>query len=330
MERPSCDTFRRRNGGRPEHNRVRLEGLRSSGSVTEAQFAPLYAYGIVMILFIFPYLVWRLKGISDARGVRRDLQIIILGSIGCYALFFIWQAMPQTVQNGWPPILWHVSPSRPMNKKLTTSLRFPSPLSWKTFLTLGQSVMVVMPVLETLKGRHKGKNASLAHNMDSFLQVLADKTLFKEFKEFAMSDFCVENALFLEACEELETLTFQARTKSGRVLWAPGRKSQVAVASGSSLPSKSHVSILSAGKSSDLFNGGAKMDPSAQPGTVAMDGVVPESAVAHYRNFYETYVRAGARYEVNIPSSVRSAIKEQIASVCVRACGRAQGSCWRR
>ncbi|RKO86254.1 hypothetical protein BDK51DRAFT_52690 [Blyttiomyces helicus] len=216
----------------------------------------------------------------------------------CYALYFGWFMAPQSLSDAFPGPLWHI-----------------------TFLTTGQYMMVMRPVVEAIRSQRRRTTVGLHHSMASFQEVLSDRQLFDEFKAFAMADFCLESALFIEALEQLaHAASLASKNKSvfnvrraskiariGRLSVASISGGDIMNRSGGDFLGKSGDNVIGGNSGADLLQPPKPLEGAEQP--------VPEAVISQYRAFYETYVKTMAMHEVNLTAPVRDAVKRRIESV---------------
>ncbi|KAJ3100000.1 hypothetical protein HDU97_002607 [Phlyctochytrium planicorne] len=144
-------------------------------------FFPLLLIEIVFTFFIFPILLYLLRNINDNHGIRVDIFIAIIFTFIAVTL--------------------HLALT--FSKKFSTLVNqylFMNIVIYITFLT-----SVIIPVYRSYKEqRARERNLSMGLSLASFKRVLEDPALVREFKQFCVKDFSVENIMFYEEVRHLK------------------------------------------------------------------------------------------------------------------------------
>ncbi|TPX70219.1 hypothetical protein SpCBS45565_g01970 [Spizellomyces sp. 'palustris'] len=154
----------------------------SPGCVSQWEYLPQFLGTFLYYTIACPIVLWRLRSVRDNYGVRNDLLISVLTT------------MPLFTNNA-----GYVAVS---GMALHSADRLPS---------------VASTQLSYRDERIRAKMV-LLHNMTSFAQVLSDKTIWDQFKTYMAADFCVENALFFEAYQELLVIAAAAFARANIVI----------------------------------------------------------------------------------------------------------------
>ncbi|RKO87234.1 hypothetical protein BDK51DRAFT_26695 [Blyttiomyces helicus] len=309
------------------------------------QQIPEYTMGIMFALGAYPYLLWKMRGIKETRGVRRDLIVTIVASTICYTLYGAWAMITPTSVNYYvPALVWH-----------------------ELYLLISQYTMVIAPVMRVLKRKRTLNAADLLNTMDSFKRMLGDKHLWEgratvggrregqgnlaplldlfpspclstdslvlallqmpswllyppfpfplseEFKKFAATDFCAEQALCFEAYTHLQSATFATLFKRG-----DEKPPQIQPTFLTSLFAKiAHIStsegtgigwkLRKRERESEVVP--AKCVESMDDSRRFAEMSIPDGLAAEFGDFYERFVKEGAELEVDLPSAVRKKIE---------------------
>ncbi|KAJ3035361.1 hypothetical protein HDV00_004040 [Rhizophlyctis rosea] len=229
------------------------------------EFIPFYIWRGLMAL-LAPVLIWKLRNVNDAHGIRRDLILTAISTMTIDVMFAV-------------------------STTLSSKFAF-----WKAYFYSGYWVIlhltvihfssVIMPIIQSYRDdREREQNVNLDRN--SFERVLRSPPLLEEFKQLAIADFCVESVLFLESYNALlhllpplmrpTTFPYLTTHQNNTFINPPHHRPQ---------PFSTVVHPIPI---------------SLTPPTQA----VPPHLIPYYLQFYSTFIQAGAPLEVNIPDRLR-------------------------
>ncbi|KAJ3177509.1 hypothetical protein HDU85_005879 [Gaertneriomyces sp. JEL0708] len=283
------------------------EVYRSPGCYSEWEYYPLWAIMCLYLLVCCPFMIYKIRSAKDNHGVQRELMLIVFAGLPLWILFLMWDFLDEALYTKFPSANW-----------------------WIILMFVTHTFSIVIPVYHAVKADHLRKALTLKQNTTSFLQVLAERTVWEDFKKFMAADFCIENALFFEAHEELMAMVTTAYVKAGILgqgsacmsIGLPGhrRSSAQPLGNSSRLPSldgTSSATVSTVGVASFQAAPGARglsrsSATSGQAGHFA-SLPVPPAMQRHYRMFWELYLKPGSPHEVNVPSKHRDEVQVLIA-----------------
>ncbi|KAJ3156900.1 hypothetical protein HDU86_003435 [Geranomyces michiganensis] len=158
----------------------------------EKQFGPM-SWGLLVFEYVLcPVIFWKFRRARDNYGIRVELALTIAIGMPSCVLFFMWSKLPKSYLNIWPAATWY-----------------------SLSQVLVHTVSMAAPVVLSYRTERIRKRMVFLYNMESFTRVLTEKVVWDEFKVYMAADFCVENALFYEAYQELIVQAATAMTKAG-------------------------------------------------------------------------------------------------------------------
>ncbi|KAI8996145.1 hypothetical protein BC832DRAFT_302497 [Gaertneriomyces semiglobifer] len=166
------------------------EVVRTPGCYSEWEYYPLWAIMCLYLLVCCPFMIYKIRSAKDNHGVQRELMLIVFAGLPLWILFLMWDFLDETLYTKFPSANW-----------------------WIILMFVTHTFSIVVPVYHAVKADHLRKALTLKQNTTSFLQVLAERTVWEDFKKFMAADFCIENALFFEAHEELMAMVTTAYLK---------------------------------------------------------------------------------------------------------------------
>ncbi|KAI8591767.1 hypothetical protein BDZ88DRAFT_13609 [Geranomyces variabilis] len=156
------------------------------------KFMPM-SWGLFFFEYVLcPVIFWRFRRARDNYGIRVELALTILIGMPCCILYFLWARLPGYYIHIWPTATWY-----------------------SVSQVLVHTVSMAAPVVLSYRTERIRKRMVFLYNMESFTRVLSEKVVWDEFKVYMAADFCVENALFYEAYQELIVQAATAMTKAG-------------------------------------------------------------------------------------------------------------------
>ncbi|KNC97710.1 uncharacterized protein SPPG_07172 [Spizellomyces punctatus DAOM BR117] len=167
----------------------------SPGCVSQWEYLPQFLGTFLYYTIACPIVLWRLRSVRDNYGVRNDLLISVLTTLPLFTMFLAWRYIPRTAYLSWHPHNWYI-----------------------LGLMVAHTISVLYPVIQSYRDERIRAKMVLLHNMTSFAQVLSDKAIWDQFKTYMAADFCVENALFFEAYQELLVIAAAAFARANIVI----------------------------------------------------------------------------------------------------------------
>ncbi|KAJ3047685.1 hypothetical protein HK097_011299 [Rhizophlyctis rosea] len=251
----------------------------------DREFIPFYIWRGLMAL-LAPVLIWKLRNVNDAHGIRRDLILTAISTMTIDVMF----AVSTTLQS-----------------KFTFWKAYIYPGYWVILhLTVIHISSVIMPIVQSFRDdRDRDQNVNL--DRSSFDRVLRTPSLLEEFKQLAIADFCVESVLFLESYNALLHLLppLMRPTTLTYVTLHPNSTTNTITP----LP----LSRSTSGTSTPFHPTTTSQIPiSLSPPTQS----VPPSMIPFYLQFYSTFIQQGSPLEVNIPDKCRRKVGYMIEKGC--------------
>ncbi|KAI9096443.1 hypothetical protein DFS34DRAFT_140083 [Phlyctochytrium arcticum] len=155
------------------------------------EYYSMYGMLVVFYLMVSPFILWRLQCVRDNNGVRNELLGVVAVTIPLNLVYFGWRYMPHKYYVAFHPQYWRI-----------------------LGLVIAHTISTVAPTIRSYRDVNMRQKTKLLHNMASFEQVLSDKSMWDAFKSHMAADFCVENALFYEAYQELMVVSAAAFARS--------------------------------------------------------------------------------------------------------------------
>ncbi|RKP25640.1 hypothetical protein SYNPS1DRAFT_22435 [Syncephalis pseudoplumigaleata] len=171
----------------------------------------------------------------------------------------------------------------------------------------GHCIFVLWPALRVFSARLQQRMSSCStakqdQERSAFDQMLNDPGRFKKFKAFCVTDFSVENALFLERYRHFKQLV-EAKDQAGSWSYGSSNASKiiekgVAFFTGGASPRMSARSTASESITSEML----------PPAEMPLSG----EALRELKAIYTTFIVADSEFEVNLTSACRQAIATRI------------------
>ncbi|KNC99382.1 uncharacterized protein SPPG_05626 [Spizellomyces punctatus DAOM BR117] len=159
------------------------------------EYAPVTA---LLALYLFvgcPLASMKLRDVNDAYGIRTAVWTGIAAGIPGFLFYILWVFY---VERKWPAVL----------------VVFPDQLWTILAQVANHATAVFVPAVRSFTEENRRRSVTLCLNMESFQKVLNNPVLFAEFKQVAIADFNVDNALFYEEYTSLQDAVLAAYTNS--------------------------------------------------------------------------------------------------------------------
>jgi len=157
----------------------------------ESVLLPLYLFIGGFTVVLYPVLVYALWNVRDAYGIRKELLL----STGIWALTMVGYILIGNVI-GKRGIHYYISPRDFIVISMTICY----------FISIGIPVIMLL----WQRRRHRFSDLEQQHRRrdtrEGFVRSLADPLYFNDFKNFAVKDFSIENALFYDRCMRLKLM----------------------------------------------------------------------------------------------------------------------------
>jgi len=153
------------------------------------EYIPVYAVLSVLLFILNPLLLFYVRDIEDAYGIRFELVATSLIWFITLTLDLVWiyvPKIPDEVKTAWPHYMWMLVAF--LLTHIVTVIR-PLFIYWRQRRSGDE---------EDTASSNRQRGSTGASSKKAFELVLTDSMLFEEFKHFAVKDFSVENALFYE------------------------------------------------------------------------------------------------------------------------------------
>ncbi|TPX57411.1 hypothetical protein PhCBS80983_g03874 [Powellomyces hirtus] len=171
---------------------LRLELVDWSACASDWEFFPVLFYLFAFEFIACPIIFWKFREARDNCGIRTELFITIIVGMPCWAVYLCWGYVPNSWLSIWLPSTWYI-----------------------VSLIVSHTSAITIPLILSYRNELLRKKMVFLYNMESFAKVLSDKVVWEEFKLYMAADFCVENALFYEAYQELIVQAASALTREG-------------------------------------------------------------------------------------------------------------------
>ncbi|KAK9763598.1 hypothetical protein K7432_009584 [Basidiobolus ranarum] len=153
-----------------------------------------FLYGLVVI----PFLVYLMRNVHDAYGIRRELvtstAVSVIGDI-LLLIFTTSDKLREVLDPDIAGLIWTIIPMA-----IIYILLVVAPLLESHLIDLRKGKPMNHPIV-------RGKSIVLDSTRESFESLLTNQNLLHQFKMFAVSDFTVECVLFYEACARVGNLS---------------------------------------------------------------------------------------------------------------------------
>ncbi|KAJ3012567.1 hypothetical protein HKX48_006203, partial [Thoreauomyces humboldtii] len=156
------------------------------------EFWPQEIFLSFFVFVIFPVVAWKFRVARENYGIRTELFVTIVSGIPAAILFATWGSAPESWNTIFTPSSWYV-----------------------LAICISHTFSIAVPIALSYRYDRLRRKMVFLYNMESFAKVLTDKAVWDEFKVYMAADFCVENALFYEAYQELLVLSATAFARAG-------------------------------------------------------------------------------------------------------------------
>ncbi|ORX96394.1 hypothetical protein K493DRAFT_371011 [Basidiobolus meristosporus CBS 931.73] len=154
-------------------------------------YIPRRAFCVLYGMIIIPLLVYLMRNVQDAYGIRSELATATLVNVLCDIILLVftsWGKLRNAIDPDVSGLIWTIVPMVIIHILLVVA-----PLVESHLIDLRKGKPLSHPIM-------RGRSIVLDNTRESFESMLQNPSLMEQFKMYSVSDFTVECVLFYEAC----------------------------------------------------------------------------------------------------------------------------------